>query len=144
MNLATALKSEITRLARKEQKAETQALKNSLTQHRSEIASLKRRISDLERMVKQLAKTSPSAQPSRSKVLADEGQRFRFSAKGLASHRQKLGLSAEQYGSLIGVSGQSIYKWENEKAAPRAAQLAKLVSIRGLGKREALARLDNH
>lgn len=138
MNLASALKSEITRLARKEQKTESIALRKAVAQHRSDIASLKRRIADLERLVKQLSKAAKTEQ---SEPAEPEGGRVRFSAKGLASHRQKLGLSADQYGSLIGVSGQSIYKWEAEKATPRAAQLAKLVSIRGLGKREAAARL---
>lgn len=139
MNLASTLKSEITRLARKEQKADSIALRKAVAQHRGDIASLKRRIADLERLVKQLRK---AAKPVSSEPPEHKGGRVRFSAKGLASHRQKLGLSAEQYGSLIGVSGQSIYKWEAEKATPRAAQLAKLVSIRGLGKREAAARLN--
>lgn len=138
MNLASALRSEITRLARKEQKADSISLRKAVAQHRGDIASLKRRIADLERLVKQLSKAAKTA---RSEASEPEGGRGRFSAKGLASHRQKLGLSAEQYGSLIGVSGQSIYKWEAEKSTPRAAQLAKLVSIRGLGKREALSRL---
>lgn len=139
MNLASALKSEITRLARKEQKTESIALRKAVALHRGDIASLKRRIADLERLVKQLSK---SAKASRPESAEPEGRKARFSAKGLATHRQKLGLSAEQYGSLVGVSGQSIYKWESEKATPRAAQLAKLVSIRGLGKREAAARVD--
>lgn len=142
MNLASALKHEISRVSRKEIRSDTQALKKSSAQHRSDIAALKRRVTDLERLVKQLAKT-PRTAASVKPDEAETSSRARFSAKGLASHRQKLGLSAEQYGSLIGVSGQSIYKWEAEKATPRASQLAKLVSIRGLGKREAAARLES-
>ena len=142
MNFASTLKHEISRVSRKEVRSETHALKKSSAQYRSDIAALKRRLAELERLVKQLSKTSRA--PRTTPTEASPAGKVRFSAKGLASHRQKLGLSAEQYGSLIGVSGQSIYKWERERATPRAAQLAKLVAIRGLGKREALARLDNH
>jgi DNA-binding transcriptional regulator YiaG len=68
--------------------------------------------------------------------------RRRFRAGGLASHRRKLGLSAEDYGALAGVSGQSIYKWEQGEVRPRAAQLQALATVRGIGKREAMARLE--
>ena len=35
----------------------------------------------------------------------------------------------------------TIYNWEHEKARPRKAQLADLVAVRGIGKREALKKL---
>ena len=80
---------------------------------------------------KQAAKTAP-----------DSGsKRTRFSAKGLKAHRERLGLSADNYGKLIGASGLSIYNWEQEKARPRESSIAALASIRGIGKREAARRL---
>lgn len=51
-------------------------------------------------------------------------------------------LSANDLGKLLGVSTQSIYNWEAEKARPRNDQLAKLAAIRGLGKREVASRLN--
>ena len=69
-----------------------------------------------------------------------EGIRFR--ADGIKSHRTKLGLSAKDYGRLVGVAGLTIYQWEGGKNRPRAAQLAKLAAVRGLGKREAIKRLE--
>ena len=66
---------------------------------------------------------------------------MRFVAKGLRTQRGRLGLSAAQFGTLLGVSAQSIYNWEHETAHPRGEQLAKLASLRGIGKREAEARL---
>jgi DNA-binding transcriptional regulator YiaG len=42
---------------------------------------------------------------------------------------------------LVGVSGLTIYNWEQEKARPRKAQLAALVAVRGIGKKEALLKL---
>jgi DNA-binding transcriptional regulator YiaG len=69
-----------------------------------------------------------------------EGMRFRMD--GLKSHRAKLGISAKDYGRLVGVSGLTIYHWEGGKARPRQAQLAKLAGVRGMGKREATKRLE--
>ena len=65
----------------------------------------------------------------------------RFSARSVKVQRQRLGLSAADYGKLVGVSGLTVYNWEHEKARPRKAQLAGLVAVRGIGKREALTKL---
>jgi DNA-binding transcriptional regulator YiaG len=139
-NIAVILKEEISRLARKEMRKQTDVLRKTSAQHRKEIAELKRRISDLQRTVnaleKQAGKESALIPPSTGK------QRVRFSAKGLRSHRQRLGLSASDYGKLIGVTGQTVYKWENETARPRAQQVEALAAIRGIGKKEVQVRLE--
>ena len=49
MNIAAVLRSEISRLARKELKTETEALKKVSAKHRAEIAALKREVADLQR-----------------------------------------------------------------------------------------------
>jgi len=51
-------------------------------------------------------------------------------------------LSAADYGKLVGVSGLTVYHWEHGKSRPRKAQLAGLVAVRGIGKREAVAKLE--
>jgi DNA-binding transcriptional regulator YiaG len=58
------------------------------------------------------------------------------------SNRKRLGVSAADYGKLIGVSGQTVYAWEQGVSRPRKAQLAACVAIRGVGKTEAKARLE--
>lgn len=139
-NLASILKGEIARVARREVRAEVQGLRKANTAYRSEIARLKRRIAALERQVKRLAggkgrAAAPEPRP-------DEEQKLRFSAKGLASQRKRLGLSAEAFGALIGASGQSVYKWESGKIRPRARLLPGIAALRGIGKREAAARVQ--
>ena len=67
--------------------------------------------------------------------------RVRFVAKGLRSQRSRLGLSAADFGKLLGVSAQSVYNWEHDVARPRAEQLSKLAALRTIGKREAGQRL---
>jgi DNA-binding transcriptional regulator YiaG len=66
---------------------------------------------------------------------------FRFSAKGLASHRKRLGLSAHDCGLLLGASGQSVYKWEEGEVRPRAKHMPAIAALRAMGKKEAAARL---
>lgn len=58
------------------------------------------------------------------------------------TQRDRLGLSAKDYGLLVGVSGLTIYNWEQGKSRPRQAQLASLAAVRGIGKREANAKLE--
>jgi DNA-binding transcriptional regulator YiaG len=137
-NIASVLKTEIARLARKEVKAEVMALKKAASQYRSSIAALKRQVQALERRLRHGGRPAAAQEEAEQ----DDGVRRRFRAGGLASHRRKLGLSAEDYGALVGVSGQSIYKWEQGEVRPRAAQLEGLARVRGIGKREAIARLE--
>ena len=139
-NIGAVLKAEIARLSRKEVRAQMGPAKTASAQYRRHIAELRRKVAELARDVASLHKAA--AARSRS---AGTPKSARFSAKGLRSHRSRLGLSAEDYGRLAGVSGQSIYNWEREATTPRDAQKARLLSLRALGVRDAraqLARLD--
>ncbi len=140
---ADQLKSEIARIARKELRAETQALKKANAQYRSEIATLKRRLAETERSMTRLAKGSATlaGQAAANEQPASPAQGLRFRVAGFASLRKKLGLSAADMGKLLGVSAQSVYHWETGKSRPRAAQLAAISAVRKLGKREVAARL---
>jgi len=135
-NIASILKSEIARVARKEIRGETVQLKKAVSAYRSQIAALKRRAQALEQQLRGLRKGGAArAAPAESD---DESMAaFRFSAKGLASHRKRLGLSAHDCGILLGASGQSVYKWEDGKARPRAKHLPAIAALRTLGKKEA-------
>ena len=59
----------------------------------------------------------------------------------MASNRKRLGLSAADFGLLVGASGQSVYAWEQGKARPRGKNLAAIAALRGVGKREVVERL---
>ena len=141
-NIASILKAEISRVARKEVRAEIETLKKASVAHRASIAELRRQVSALEKELRRVAKgaTRPAA-ASDSAHEAAAGTKRRFSATRLAAHRSKLGLSAARYGQLVGVSGQTIYHWEQGKARPRAAQLESLAAVRDLGAREIAERL---
>ena len=139
-NIATVLKEEIARVARKEVRGETLRLKKASGQYRKDVAALKRRVAALEKLVTRLSKlSSRKAGP----VGADAPvSKFRFSAKSLIAQRRRLGLTAAEVGELLGVSAQSVYRWEGGKARPRASQFAAIATLRGMSKAEAAARLS--
>jgi DNA-binding transcriptional regulator YiaG len=141
-NIALILRQEIMRLARKEVRAQTSGARKILTQLRSANTELKRETSELRAKLAKLERRSRGDSERRNGAEKPQ-RRMRFNSKGLATHRTKLGLSAADYGRLVGVTGQTIYKWEQGGAKPRMSQLTALASIRGLGKREARKRLDD-
>ena len=140
-NIASALKEEISRIARKEIRRETSSLKKSSTAHRAEIAALKRRVVELERQLRRLGRAGQAAAPTAAN---DDPVTpgTRFSAKSMASQRRRLGLSAAECGLLIGASAQSVYNWEEGKARPRAQHLPAIFALRNLGRRQATEILE--
>jgi DNA-binding transcriptional regulator YiaG len=138
-NIASVFKDEIARVARKQVRAETETLKKAVSALRSEIAALKKRAQAAEQQLKKLGKVTSTVAPPASPDLT--GKATRFSAKGLASQRKRLGLSAEEVGLLVGSSGQSVYNWEAGSARPREKHLAAIAALRGLGKKSAAAQL---
>jgi DNA-binding transcriptional regulator YiaG len=93
----------------------------------------------LARQSKSIAKSARSVGTSKD---ADEGVRHRFSAKGFKTLRAKLGLSASDVGTLLGVSMQSVYNWERGNTVPRAAQVSSIAALRSMGKKQAKERLE--
>jgi DNA-binding transcriptional regulator YiaG len=140
-NIASILKVEISRVARKEVRAEIETLKKASVAHRAAIAELRCQVNALEKELRRVAKGVVRPATPASGEEGATGTKRRFSAARLAAHRTKLGLSAASYGKLVGVSGQTIYHWEQGKARPRAAQLEGLAAARELGVREIAERL---
>ena len=138
-NVGQVLKSEISRLSKKEVRAHVGPVQSATRAHRKQLAALKKQVQQLERQIAALRRASAA------KVPPAEGEvdtKLRFSAKGLRSLRNRLGLSAEEFGLLIEVSGQTVYNWENGKTVPRPAQLPGIAALRTVGKKEARTRLD--
>ena len=140
-NIATVLKEEIRRLARKEAKAQVAALKKASAQQRRDIAALKRQFREQQRANAMLAKVVSEGRAA-APAVSDATSTRRFSPTWLRKHRAKLGISAADYAKLVGVSGLTIYNWERGKSRPRQAQLIALAEVRGMGKREAVAKLE--
>lgn len=139
-NIASLLKAEIVRLARKEVRNEAGSLRKSNATHRREIAALKREVATLRKQAKGLARQASGSANAKSEE--PEGASPRFTAKGFRSLRARLGLSAAELATLLEVSPQSVYNWEHEKSVPRASQVASIAALRTIGKKEARQRLE--
>lgn len=133
-NIASVLKEEITRLARKEIRSETEGFKKASAQYRSEIAALKRRVTSLEQHLSRLEKAL--SKNTEVTIRPDAATKARFTAKGFKTLRQRLGLTAGEIGRLLEVSAPTIYNWEAGNSSPREQQMARIVVLRKMGKRE--------
>lgn len=155
-NLANVIKVEIARISRKEARSETTPLQLAVTKSKRDIALLKRQVEALHKQLHQtqkalakIASSSTALKPTTKGVntasepeTTGKSPKVRFSAERLKAHREKLSLSAQEYGQLVGASGQSIYKWETERAFPRARQLAGIAEVFKLSKAQARKKLD--
>lgn len=156
-NLAETLKSEIIRLARKELRAGLEPVSKATSGHRREIAALKRvneslrkevlamgKELDLVRKQVQTVKETQGAfirTEAGDQPVARRGRKLGMTSKGIKTLRERLGLSGEDFGLLVGVSGASIYGWETGKSSPRPKPMEALTEIRTISKKALLTRL---
>jgi len=137
MSVMKSLQTEITRLARKEIKKELDPIKRVNAAQRGYIADLRREVGELQREVARLRKEVGVPAPV---VVEDEDTRFWITGKGVVSLRKKLGLTQAQLAALVGVSTQSVVKWEKvEGKIPlrRKETSARLQTVRGMSKTSA-------
>lgn len=140
-NVQAVLKQEIQRVARREVRSELETTKKAVSSYRRDIAELKRRNADLERRVSFLeSRETVRLKAGPAKAKPPKGTRF--SVRSLKAQRTRAGLSQAEYAKLVGVSAVTIYNWERGATKPGDKHLATLVSLRGLGKREAKKRLE--
>lgn len=132
-NVATVLKDEITRLARKELKQQIDPLREQIAAQRKAIAALKQELSQLQRSVGKISKIANySIRPQ-----ADSnppGKPSRYSGALLRKLRERLGLSRDAFAPLIGASPQAVYNWEQTNTRPRQEFLDKIALVRSLNK----------
>ena len=143
-NVVKILKAEIARISKKEAKSATQAVGKSNTWLRKTVADLKKRLSMLEKESRRITAVMKKHQPeSPKKSDAEEGRKARFSSRGIKSLRNRLRLSQAEFGKLLGTTPHAVYLWEKKIGALnlRDKTKAAILSIRGLGAREAKEKL---
>lgn len=148
---ADIFKKEVSRLARKEIKAEVDALRKQTVSLRAEIGLLKKELKSLQRAVSDAATLARSraTAPAGGGDVEDRATRLKpgpkvvFSSQRLKDERQRLGLTQEQAAGLLGVSSLSVWKWETGNATPRASKLPGILKMMSMGKREAQAAAAN-
>jgi DNA-binding XRE family transcriptional regulator len=144
-NLAIILKMEIVRLARKEVRSETEGLRKTLTALRKELSAARKQLREIEtRLAREQRgqRGRPERESGGAGDSVESSTLVRFSAKGLASNRKRLGLSTEAFGRLVGATGQAVYAWERGTSKPRDKYLPAIAALRGMGKKEVAKRLE--
>ena len=145
-NLGQVLKDEIRRLARSEIRSAISGLKSDNAKLKRTVATLNRQIASLERDNRLLKAAEKRLREgvAKSKMVSEELEQIRFTGKGIRSLRKKLGLSGEDFATLVGVSSQSVYLWERKdgRLKLRDESKAALLDLREIGVREAQRRLE--
>ena len=131
-----SLKSDIIRLARHEIKQAVKSLKSTMARNRHVIASLKVQIATLSKQA-----TKP-VEPTVPGVSDKELKKARFSGKLIRSLRTKLGLTRDQFGKLVGVTGYAVIPWETNQCRPNALRQKAIVALRKMGRREVTAMVE--
>ena len=142
-NIAVVLRDEIHRLARKAAKPTFGKFQKDGAALKRWVADLKRRMAKLEAEHKRVWSRIEAIEGAVPKAAPGDVAKARFSAKTNKGLRLKLGVSQGELGKLVGVSTNSVYKWEQKSGRLRIRQktAAALVALRGMGKREMRARL---
>ena len=142
-NILSVLKSEISRLARKEAKQVVAPVKKASANYRGLIAGLRKQLDALQSEVAALRRVAPKAEQALQAKEEPQG-RFWITGKGVKALRKRLGLTQAQFSKLAGVSVPTVVKWEGSqgKAPIRLkAAIARLRAIRGMGRKQAAAML---
>lgn len=142
-NIALVLKQEVSRIARKEVRQECASLQTQIRNLRDTVNKQKKTIEKLEKTISRLDGQIPkSSKPIQAPIEAEEGKvRVRMSAASIKRIRDKFAVSQAQMGQLLGVSTNTIVRWEAGSSTPRDRYKLLLAELRGIGKREIKKRL---
>jgi DNA-binding transcriptional regulator YiaG len=144
MNLGKIIKDEIRRIATLESRRNTQKVAKQLAQQKRDIADLKKRVRQLERDNRKLVARADKKREAALQPTEAEKERARITAEGIKRLREKFGMSQREFGSLVGVTAQSVYNWEHQEGTLTLRSKAKegILAARKMGVREARQRLE--
>jgi DNA-binding transcriptional regulator YiaG len=129
------LKSEITRLAKKQMRATCLPLAR-------DVRRLKRTVSALRKTVVVLARLGAELQAQRTAertslaAAPEEVKAARLSPLLIKKLRSRLDITQGELATLVGVSSSAVGSWEYGNAKPEGHNREALVALRKLGKRE--------
>jgi len=129
------LKSEITRLARKEMRATYLPLRRDVRRLKRTVSALQKRVAVLVRLRAEL-QAQRTAERARLAAAPEEVKVARISPLLVKKLRKRLGITQGELATLVGVSSSAVGFWEYGKAKPEGHNREALVALRKLGKRE--------
>ena len=137
-NVLKELKSEISRLARKEAKAIVSPVRKATANYRGLIAGLRKQIANLQKEVASIKRAVPAPDKALATKTEPEG-RFWITGKGIRAMRKRTGLTQAVFAKLVGVSIPTVVNWEKAKGKAeirRKETMARIQGLKGKGKRE--------
>lgn len=162
-NLATLLKEEISKLARKEVQDQTRELVKTIKEQNARIARLEKQDDQPKAKAKGKAKAkakadkpapakkaaapvaAPAAAPAAEPAAEPAPKRkakTRFSPASFKNNRKRLNLSQADVGVLLGTSTNTVLRWEAGSSKPRDAHLPKIAALSKMGKKQAKQELE--
>ena len=133
--METAIRDEVSRLARREVRKAVGSLLKERTRLKGQIADLNKAVQALQKQIVPLVKDQRSR---RSTLRATEAEMnaARFSPTLIKKLRKRLGLSQEELGILVDVTLSAVAAWEQDRSRPNADRRSAIIALRKLGKRE--------
>jgi DNA-binding transcriptional regulator YiaG len=133
--LEQTLKSEITRLAKKQVRATCLPLARDVRQLRRTVSALRKTVAALARLGTEF-QAERQAQRAKLAVASEEVKAARISPLLIKKLRSRLGITQGELATLVGVSHSAVCSWEYGKARPEGHNREALVALRRLGRRE--------
>ena len=131
----SSIKSEITRLARREVRGVFLPLRREVRAMRLRLSSLSKNFALVDRVAKEKLREDESKK-FQLQASAEEVKISRLTPARIRNLRKKLGLSQRELATLAGVTIGAIGLWEKGKFRPAMNKKAILVGLRKLGKRD--------
>ena len=144
-SIATLLREEISKIARKEVQDQVRALKQTVREQRDAIARLEKQVGSAK--AKAATKpaaakpaTKPATKPAAAKAhkasAGDKRKQLRIAPNTIKKHRKRLKLSQAELGKILNVSTNTVLRWEAGTSKPRRQHLPGLDQLRTISKRE--------
>lgn len=129
------IKSEITRLAKREVKRVSVPLGRDVRSLKSVVSQLRRTVLGLQRIT-----TYQQKELQKGKAVLEappeEVKESRFSPRLIRSLRRHLGITQKELAVLAGVTVGAVHLWESGQFKPSMRKKAVMVALRKLGRRE--------
>ena len=134
-NIATLLKEEISKIARKEVQDQVRELKQTVREQRDAIARLEKQIGSAKAATKSAA-AKPAAKTRKPAGDGDRRKQRRIAPNTIKKHRKRLKLSQAELGEILNVSTNTVLRWEAGTSKPRRKHLPGLDQLRTISMRE--------
>ena len=132
--LESIIKSEITRLAKREVRSTFRPLRKEVWRMKLKLSNLIKNFAVLDRLAKE-ASRGKSTEP-KLEATPEEVKASRLTPERIAGLRKKLGISQRELGLLVGATTGAVLSWEKGKFKPRGDKKAALVALRKVRKRD--------